>query len=197
VQKSALFSLIRDLSELSENSIPIIVGSQAAYAVTERLPEIARTSIECDFLFAFGQADLREKINKQMGVLTEYQDKHGYYADAVGLATIVLPNGWEDRLRPLLDENGKVVAQCVDIYDVAASKLVAGRPKDYVFLESLFASDLILVPEFLERADLVGSKVENDVLKDRLTKLVEVLKPRHIHFEIIAQIKEFLRLRAQ
>ena len=192
MRKSDLFDLITSVKSIVPNEHLIIAGSQAAHAVTNYIPEIAKKSVECDFLFASGKAELRAKINKEMGVLTEYQDEHGYYADAVGLATIVLPSGWENRLRPLHDGTETVVADCIDIYDVAVSKLVAGRDKDLEFLESAFASELILVSEFLERSILVGSKVENDVLSDRLTRLIKALELRRIHADLINQIRVFL-----
>jgi hypothetical protein len=195
VLKSDLFKLIRDVRSVSKEEPLIIAGSQAAHAVTDHLPEIARRSIECDFLFAGGKAELREVLNKKLGVLTEYQEEQGFYADAVGLATIVLPSGWEERLLPLEDESGNIVANCIDIYDVAVSKLMAGRDKDLVFLESIFASDLIFGAEFLQRSCLVKSKVENDVLKDRLTRLIKKLESTRIHFDLAKQIKDFIRQR--
>ena len=192
MRKSDLFDLIANVRTIAPDEKLIVAGSQAAYAVTNYLPEIARKSVECDFLFASGRADLREKVNKEMGVLTEYQDEHGYYADAVGLATIVLPSGWEERLRPLYGDNETVVADCIDIYDLAISKLVAGRDKDLEFLESAFASELIQASEFLERSILVSSKVENDVLKDRLTRLVKTLESNRIHYDLIGQVRMFM-----
>lgn len=192
VRKSDLFDLIADVNTVAPDEPLIIAGSQATHAVTEYPPELARKSVECDFLFAVGKAEVREKINKELGVLTDYQDEHGYYADAVGLATIVLPSGWENRVRPLHGPNGNVLAKCIDIYDVAVSKLVAGRAKDLEFLESAFISELILAPEFLERTIMVSSKVENDVLENRLNRLVKELGARRIHSELIAQIRIFL-----
>ena len=193
MRKSDLFDLIADIKSLSPDETLIIVGSQAAYAVTNYLPEIARRSIECDFLFAGGRANVREKVNKEFGVLTEYQDEHGYYADAVGLATIVLPEGWDKRLKPLHDDNGNLVANCIDLYDVAASKLIAGRSKDLEYLESILASELITVEEFISRLDSIKTKVKNDTLSDRLKKLVRFLKEKKIHSREIMVIEEFNR----
>lgn len=59
--------------------------------------------------------------------------KTGSMRTGLGLATVTLPDGWETRLKPLLDEDGVLVACCLDIYDLASAKLVAGREKDLDF----------------------------------------------------------------
>ncbi len=127
----------------------------------------------------------------ELGVLSRFQRERGFYADALGLATVVLASGWEDRLRPLLDEEGRIVANCLDIYDVAVSKLVAGREKDLDFLESALASELIGIEQLLDRLQLVKSKVENDTLADRLGRLSARLKQAMIHGASIEAIKAF------
>ncbi len=57
MRKSDLFELIEKINEISSEEKPIIVGSQAVHAITEDLPEIAKKSIECDFLFGFGKSE--------------------------------------------------------------------------------------------------------------------------------------------
>ena len=138
MRKSDLFELIREINEISSEEKPIIVGSQAVHAVTEDLPEIARKSIECDFLFVGGKTETRAEINKKLGVFSNFQIEHGFYADALGLATVVLPTNWHERLQPFLDEDGKVIAYCAEIHDIAVSKLIAGREKDFQFLKDAF-----------------------------------------------------------
>lgn len=190
--KSQIFKLLEDIKELKIDEMPVIAGSQSLHAFTDHLPSIAKRSVECDFLFASGNTEYRDKVNKELGVLTEYQDKQGFYADAVGIATIVLPDGWESRLKPLEDGSGETVALCIDIHDLAASKLIAGREKDLIFLENALASELIVIDLLFERIRLVRSKVENDTISDRLTRLYDVLKQNHFHRDICYQIKKFL-----
>lgn len=151
MRKSDLFELIRAINEISPGEKPVIVGSQAVHAVTEDLPEIARKSIECDFLFAFGKAETRAEINKKLGVFSKFQLEHGFYADALGLATVVLPAGWEERMKPLLDKQNEVAAYCAEIHDVAVSKLIAGREKDFQFLRDAFEAELIRIENSSKR----------------------------------------------
>lgn len=95
MRKSDLFELIREINEISRQEKPIIVGSQAVHAITKDLPEIARKSIECDFLFVGGKTETRIEINKKLGVFSNFQLEHGFYADALGLATVILPTDWK------------------------------------------------------------------------------------------------------
>lgn len=167
MQKSYLFDLISLVDGvLDENELPIIVGSQALFAQTDHPPLIVRESRECDFLLFGGKTAERDKINREYGVFSTYADEKGYYADALGLASVVLPDGWQERLQPLFDPSEKLVARCLEVYDLAASKIAAGRPKDLEFLAFGFSSGLIFVDQFLERSFLLKSKLENDALKE-------------------------------
>ncbi len=193
MRKSDLFELIRKISEISSEEKPIIVGSQAVHAVTKNLPEIARKSIECDFLFTGGKTETRAEINKQLGVFSNFQIEHGFYADALGLATVVLPTGWQKRLQPLLDENGKTIAYAAEIHDVAVSKLIAGREKDFQFLIDAFRIEIISVEKFAERVRLIKTMPQSAVLIDRLEKLEKHLFGKTSEAEIISPIRDTLR----
>jgi hypothetical protein len=175
VRKSNLFELVREIKKLVPEETPIIVGSQAVHTVTNFPPEIVQQSIECDFLFAEGKSEIRVEINKKLGVFSPFQLEHGFYADALGLATVVLPTGWRERLQPLEDENGKVIAYCAEIHDVAVSKLIAGREKDFLFLKEAFLREIIQIGIFTERIRLVELMAQNSVLVSRLENLEKFL----------------------
>ncbi len=169
----------------------VIVGSQSIHAVTEHLPEIALQSIECDF-FIIESAEKRAEVNERFGVFSAFQREQGLYADALGLATAILPTGWQTRLKPLINDEGEIVANCADICDVAVSKLIAGREKDYEFLSDIFSRELIMTSEFLKRVELVRSQVENDTISDRLTKLLSVLRRSSSFFTELSLIRRYI-----
>jgi hypothetical protein len=175
VRKSDLFELISAIKNLSPDEIPIIVGSQSVHIITNFPPEIVRQSIECDFLIVGGKSGTRVEINKKLGVFSQFQIEHGFYADALGLATVILPIGWQERLQNLEDENGKVIANVAEIHDIAVSKLIAGREKDFVFLKELFLLEYISIETFIERAALINEMPQSEVLVSRLENLARVL----------------------
>jgi hypothetical protein len=175
VRKSQLFELISAIKTLAPEDTPIIVGSQAVLMLTDFPPEIVQHSIECDFLIIGGKSETRAEINKKLGVFSQYQIEHGFYADALGLATVILPTGWQERLQKLTNEDGETIANVAEIYDIAVSKLIAGREKDYVFLSELISHDYIKIDTFLERAKLVKEMPQSEILIPRLENLANVL----------------------
>jgi hypothetical protein len=127
VRKSEVFELIRQIKAIAGDELPIIVGSQAVHLVTNFPPEIIQQSIECDFLFIKGKTETRIEINKKFGVFSNFQIEKGFYADALGIATVILPTNWQERLQPFNDENGETIALVAEIHDIAVSKLISGR----------------------------------------------------------------------
>lgn len=175
MRKSDLFELIRQIKVLAPEEIPVIVGSQVVHLITNFLPEIIQQSIECDFLFFGGKSETRAEINKKLGVFSKFQIKHGFYADALGLATVILPTGRQDRLQPFKDESGNLIAIFGEIHDIAVSKLIAGREKDFVFLKELLLRELIKIDIFIERIRLVKGMPQETVLASRLESLEKYL----------------------
>jgi hypothetical protein len=94
----------------------------------------------------------------------------------LGLATVVLAPGWEDRLQPLVDEDGQVVARCLEPHDAAVSKLMAGREKDFSFIAALLDSELILLDSLVERAALIQDTPSCGALLPRLRLLLSHLE---------------------
>ena len=180
MRKSDLFELVRQIKAIAPEEMPVIVGSQAVHAITPLLPEIVQQSIECDFLFTGGKNKTRIEVNKKLGVFSQFQLEHGFYADALGLATVILPTGWQERLKPFEDENGNVIAFCAEIHDIAVSKLIAGREKDFLFLNEGFLREYLWIDDFLERAKLVGSMPQSEVLVSRLENLIEFIPKNYI-----------------
>ena len=121
------------------------------------------------------KSETRAEINKKLGVFSQYQIEHGFYADALGLATVILPTGWQERLQKLTNEDGETIANVAEIYDIAVSKLIAGREKDYVFLRELILRDYIAIDTFLERAKLVKEMPQSEILIPRLKNLADAL----------------------
>jgi hypothetical protein len=176
VNKEQLLDLTERVKLVAGVELPVIVGSQSLYAVTTHVPDIVRRSVECDFLLlAVGPPAFRAVI-EQIGFASSFQETHGYYADAVGLATVVLPTGWQERLVPLADDAGKLHAYCLEVHDTCVSKLMAGREKDFAFIKELLDRGLVEIDTFIARAELVADMPQTDALSPRLEKLEAYLK---------------------
>jgi hypothetical protein len=176
VNKKQLFDLTERVKLVAGVELPIIVGSQSLYGVTPHVPDIVKRSVECDFLLlATGPAAFRAVI-EQIGFASSFQETHGYYADAVGLATVVLPTGWQERLVPLADEARNLRAYCLEVHDTCVSKLMAGREKDFAFIKELLDRGLVDMNTLIARAELVADMPQSNALSPRLEKLEAYLK---------------------
>lgn len=178
MKKEFLFDLIQRVRDLTGISAPVIVGSQSLFASTEDVPKIVRESVECDFLLATESIEAMRIVNETLGILSPFARASGYFADGLGLATVVLVPGWEDRLQPLRDESGNVIARCLDVPDVAVSKLMAGRDKDFTFIITLLEGRLMEFSTLIERAALIQETASSGALLPRLQKLLDHLR-RH------------------
>lgn len=136
-----------------------------------------------------GKSETRIEINKKFGVFSNFQLENGFYADALGLATVILPTNWQKRLQSFKDENGETIAFVAEIHDIAVSKLIAGREKDFLFLKELFAWEFINIDVFLERVLLVKEMPQSSVLVSRLKSLEKA-----VSIDLSAQIREFRKI---
>lgn len=69
------------------------------------------------------------RIDEALGWNSEFERAHGMYADTVNPSFPHLPDGWEGRLLCLT--LGDASVRCLELHDLAVSKLAAGRLEDY------------------------------------------------------------------
>lgn len=176
MNREQLFDLTERVKLVAGVELPVIVGSQSLYGVTSHVPDIVKRSVECDFLLLAASPPAFRAVIEQIGFASSFQETHGYYADAVGLATVVLPKGWQERLVPLTDEVGTLRAYCLEVHDTCVSKLMAGREKDFTFIKELLDRRLVEMKTLSDRAELVADMPQSDALTPRLEKLEAYLK---------------------
>ncbi len=191
MRKQNLFDLTFEVRKIIKK-LPLIVGSQAIFAVTDFPPEIVRRSVECDYLLQKDLANLRPILTEKLGIFSDYQQQTGFFADILGLAT-----DWEKRLVELKNNKSETIAFCVEIHDVAVSKLMAGREKDFEFLLVSFQSDYLKVETFVERAEMILTSPSSEALLPRVKNLIEKFEKEKDLREITNQFREFeLKIKA-
>ena len=176
MNREQLLDLTERVKLVAGVELPVIVGSQSLYAVTSQVPDSVRRSVECDFLLLAAGPPVYRAVIEQIGFASSFQETHGYYADAVGLATVVLPAGWQERLVPLTDEAGETRAYCLEVHDTCVSKLMAGREKDFTFIKELLNRNLADMVTFLSRAKTILDMPQSAALLSRLERLLSYLK---------------------
>ena len=175
MRKEQLIELTRRVAQISGVELPIICGSQAVFAHLTLAPEIVSRSVECDYLFTALDRETRNRVLDQIGIDSEFREREGYYADPLGLFTVVLPPCWQERLKPLTDEDGRVVAYCTELYDTAFSKLIAGREKDFEFLDEIIMRGLLDLRSFAERIRAAKELPQATAIASRLERLQNYL----------------------
>jgi hypothetical protein len=157
VRRDELSHIIRAAARILDDASVVVIGSQSILASYPEvtLPDELTVSIEADLL-PLGGDDDADKIDGAIGEGSHFHETFGVYGQGVGVGTAVLPDGWKDRLVPLVDPSTGAVGWCLDPHDLCASKLTAGREKDLDFVEAAVVHRLIdarLVDERLVGVD--------------------------------------------
>jgi hypothetical protein len=140
--RQQLEHLIRASAAITGCRELIVIGSQAVLGQFPNAPAELLISVEAD-LFVIDSHGSSDLIDGSIGEASPFHNTFGYYAHGVGPETAILPAGWEGRLIRLQNENtGGAVALCLEIHDLAASKLVAARKKDLDFIRAVLRHNL-------------------------------------------------------
>jgi hypothetical protein len=173
----------RQLVELARtvtSSVPlqrlVVAGSQAFYGASGANPDIVLQSIEADLLLTGEDFAHRQAIEDGFGMASQYLSRTGVFAHPVGRGTITLPPGWEERLVPFGRDDGLLNVWTLEIHDLAATKLMAAREKDFAFLRALLDHHLCDFPRVLARMELLRAGVYANAIPDRLAKLTRHLR---------------------
>jgi hypothetical protein len=147
MKRALLEELLRALGSVTGRRDLVIIGSQAVHAATDAPPGEVLLSRECDVLLDEDDEASR-RIDEALGEQSEFAAHRGVYADTVSSTFPFLPDGWEDRVVtfPVKD----LSVRCLEIHDLALSKLAAGRLKDYELVAALLQRGL-LDPEIVAR----------------------------------------------
>ena len=165
MQRSELEHLIRAAAAITNEYEIMIIGSQSILGAFPNAPEFLLQSMEAD-LYPLHHPELADLIDGSIGELSPFEERFGYYAQGVGPETAILPVGWEERVVKIQNENTDLkIGFCLEPHDLAASKLTAGREKDWPFVEVMLLHRLVSGATLQERIGLLTITAEK---KDRL-----------------------------
>ena len=162
---------IRAACEVSDDTEIWIFGSQAILGEFPNAPKDIRASIEVD-VQPKNRPDKVDVIDGALGELSPFHQTHGFYVHGLPMKeAVALPQGWQDRTKPIHDEistRGKT-GWCIETHDLAASKLVAYREKDRDFVRALLIEKMIIVETLIERIHMLQI---DEQLRERILKWV-------------------------
>jgi len=172
MNRTALEHILRAAAAVANERDIVVIGSQAVLGQFPNAPEALLMSIEVD-LFPRHAPDKSLLIDGAIGELSMFHQSFGYYAHGVDDTTATLPWGWAERLVPIHNENtAGATGWCLEVHDLAISKLVAGREKDLAFLRILLRERMAAPPVLRERlSTLTVSPDRMQVLQERLHRV--------------------------
>lgn len=146
MRRDQLEHLIRASGAILGEDAVIVIGSQAILASRiDGLPEIVTRSIEADILPLDDPGETKATlVEGSIGEGSLFQESFGVYAQGVGQGTARLPDGWWERLVPLVTDNTRgVTGLCLEPHDLCVAKLLAGRPKDIAYVRALLEAGIV------------------------------------------------------
>jgi hypothetical protein len=153
MRRHELEHVIRAAAAVAGDDELVIVGSQAILGQFPEAPESLLASKEAD-IYPRNRPELSDEIEGSLGDGSYFDSTFGYYAHAVGPETAIAPYGWEQRLVGVQNENtGGATGWCLEVHDLLLSKGVAGRERDWEFVEEALRHGLADAAELRRRAD--------------------------------------------
>ena len=162
---------IRAACDVAEDSEVWVFGSQAILGEFPDAPEILRASIEVD-MQPKNRPDKADLVDGALGEMSVFHKTHDFYVHGLLIDGSAFPQGWQHRTKPVVDEistRGKI-GWCVEIHDLAASKLAAYREKDRDFVRTLLIERMIAPETLIERINLLNI---DEKLRDRLLQWIQ------------------------
>ncbi len=173
MNRAALEHILRAAAAIADEREFVVIGSQAVLGQFPNAPAALLASIEAD-IYPRQAPSMSDLIDGAIGELSVFHETFGYYAHGVDETTATLPAGWADRLVPLSNENtGGATGWCLEVHDLAVSKLVAGREKDVEFVRVLVQERMVDPKLLAERVTLVRApEAVQDLARSRLSQVV-------------------------
>jgi hypothetical protein len=151
----------------------IVFGSQAILGSFPDAPEKLLTYFEVD-IYPKNRPEGWSLIDGNIGERSMFHETFGYYAHGVCPKVATLPNGWTERWVPCKNENTRgITGWCVEVHDLAISKLAAGREKDLDYVRTLIRHKLV-APAILENRlnETPINEVRSVLFRERLKRLI-------------------------
>jgi hypothetical protein len=151
LKRGELEHIIRAAATISADDEIVVIGSQAVLGQYPNAPAELLMSNEAD-VYPRNWPERWELIDGSIGELSPFHETFGYYAQGVEPGTAILPRGWDQRLVPIANANTRgATGLCLELHDLVIAKYVAGREKDYRFIEAAFRHHLLALDTLVSR----------------------------------------------
>jgi hypothetical protein len=137
MKRAQLELALRLAGKVARDADFIVFGSQSILGTIARPPKACIVSMEVD-LYPRRRLEGMRPIITQLGPRSPFARTYGFHVDCVTPEVADFPEGWVERLTPFRTKRtGGVTGWCVELHDLAVSKLAAGREKDLTYVQAL------------------------------------------------------------
>jgi hypothetical protein len=151
MHRAEIEHIIRACSALTGHTQFVLSGAHALIGQVSDAPEELVASLTAD-LFCPGDSESTRLINTSLGELTLFDQTFGYCPRGVEEEELCLPEGWTDRVVAIESpETAGAIGYCLEIHDLAVSRLASDRDEDFSFLLGLLRYRLIDEGELEDR----------------------------------------------
>jgi hypothetical protein len=169
--RAELEHLIIEAARVTGESYIYVFGSNA---ILGQIPEpsnpLLTRSREADLAPGSNDPKKADRIDLQLGELSEFDNEFSYYAQGLTLETPQFaPRGWKDRT-VRIPINRDVTGLCMELHDLALSKYGAAREKDLEFTAALVKGGHLQKHTLLERLADVDC---NETVRERIRQRIE------------------------
>lgn len=167
MNRSQLEHVIRAAATIAGDTEIVVIGSQAILGRYPDAPAELLVSADAD-VYPRNHPERADLVEGSIGELSPFHEAYGYYAQAVGERTAVLPEGWEERLVAVPTPAGRGL--CLEPHDLVVSKYVAGREKDREYVRAALRHRLVDAPTLKER---LGRTPVDGPTRERLARQID------------------------
>ena len=159
--------LLRAAASITGENEFVVIGSQAILGSHPDAPRSLRKSVEGD-TYPKNHPEKSIEVDGAIGELSPFHQEFGYYAHGVAPDTATLPDGWEHRLVEFrVNDPSGTIGLCLEMHDLAFSKLAAGREKDIEFVRDLLKYRLVNRGKLLRLIDSANhEELKQDLLRN-------------------------------
>jgi hypothetical protein len=167
MNRAQLEHVIRASAAIAGDAEIVVIGSQAILGRYPDAPAELLVSADVD-VYPRNHPERADLIEGSIGELSPFHETYGYYAQAVGERTAVLPDGWKSRLVPVPTPAG--TGLCLEPHDLVISKYVAGREKDRDYVRAALRHRLVERAALKER---LASTPLDAPMRERIARQIE------------------------
>ena len=157
MNREELEHCLRVVADVTGKSELYLAGSNSvlAHFPENIIPAVCLEEAEVDVATVENTEENSYVISSTFWEGSDFFEMFGIEIDGIQLDEIALPSGWRDRLKLIETvtpyDSNVISVYVLDVYDVAASKIVAHREKDRRWLKALFDANLVSMGEVADR----------------------------------------------